>query len=480
MGDISLIVYWILSGVYVITVLSVVAIIIGENRNPVRSLAWVTVLTVVPVVGLVLYFVFGRDISTKRVVPRKVKRKLRKLEIKHRVDDDPKSDLGVASLQLVRMGEQLSISSLHGSCDAELFVDGSEKFRRLIDDISKAEKSILIQYYIFEDKGIGTRLADLLCAKASQGVRVHLIYDPVGCYGVKKNFWKKLRASGVEVNSFATVRFPRFGTRINWRNHRKLCVIDDKIGYIGGMNIADRYATGGDMFDMWRDMHLRVTGSIVASLKVSFIVDRSFINFDNPLVDTWDVLAEDIDTTGSMRMQMATSGPTSQWCNIELMFLRAIGGAKRRVFIQTPYFLPSDGLLSALQAASLSGVDVRVMVPEKSDSRMLTMATSSYITQCLRAGIKVYRFKAGMLHSKMMLVDDEMVTIGSTNFDFRSFEHNFEANLFIYSNEFNERVAESFFADQKLCERVDAERWSRRSLLRRSQESVLRLLAPIL
>ena len=227
-------------------------------------------------------------------------------------------------------------------------------------------------------------------------------------------------------------------------------------------------------------MHLRVTGSIVASLKVSFVIDRSFIKDDHPLVEQWTDVEKDIAIDGKMKMQFITSGPTSLWSNVELMFLHAIGSAKKRIFIATPYFLPSSGLLSALQAAALSGTDVRIMIPYRSDSKMLTMASSSYIAQCLQAGIKIYRFTAGMLHSKMILVDDEMVSIGSTNFDFRSFEHNFEANMFVYSNEFNKEVANQFLSDQKLSERVDPEKWAQRSLMYRVQESVVRLFAPIL
>lgn len=480
MDTLSLILIWILGGLYFATVFAVVIIVISENRNPVRSLAWVTVLSVVPVIGLILYFVFGRDISTKRVVPRKIKRKLRKMEMKQRMGADQRNQLEESSRQLVKMGEQLSISVLHGDCDATLFVEGGEKYEALLADLSAATKSILIEYYIIEKNGIGQRLKEVLCDRARNGVDVHLIYDPVGCYGIKKSYWKELRKAGVEVSSFSSVKFPRFGTRINWRVHRKICVIDDKIGYIGGMNIADRYADGGKEFDMWRDMHLRVTGSIVSSLKVSFIIDRSFIKENNPLVEGWDDVEKDISIDGNMKMQLVTGGPTSQWSNIELMFIHAIGAAKKRIFIATPYFLPSNGLLNALQAAALSGTDVRIMIPKRSDSIMLTMASSSYISQCLQSGIKVYLFQAGMLHSKLLLVDDEMVSIGSTNFDFRSFEHNFEANLFIYSQEFNNKVAEQFISDQKLSERVDPERWANRSFLYKCKESVARLFAPIL
>ena len=315
----------------------------------------------------------------------------------------------------------------------------------------------------------------MLVAKAAQGVKVRLIYDHVGSFHVKSKFFKRLRAAGIEAYPFFKVNFPLLGYRINWRNHRKIVVIDGKVAYIGGMNVADRYIDGGT-FDTWRDTHLRITGPGVASLEYSFAVDWNFMG--QPLIEH-DPAASDTPR-GDMGVQLITSGPTNQWSNVEMMFYKAISNATHRVFIQTPYFLPTDGLLKSLVTASLANVDVRIMIPLRPDSSILRYASMSYVTECLRAGIKIYLYKPGMLHSKVLIIDNELTSVGSTNFDFRSFEHNFEANLFIYSNEFNKRMADIFMADQRVSMRIVPAEWKKRPRRRKIAESVLRLLSPIL
>ena len=331
-----------------------------------------------------------------------------------------------------------------------------------------------MQYYIIADDVIGTRVMDALVERARAGVKVRLIYDHVGSFKLKKRSLRRMRDAGIEAYPFFKVVFPPFGTRINWRNHRKIVVIDGDIGYIGGMNVADRYLTGGKLFNTWRDLHLRIEGPAVGALQQSFAVDWNFMG--QPLLeDGSSVKAVEGATVG---MQLVTGGPTTQWMNMTLLFQQAIAGARKCVYIQTPYFLPSEGLLHALQGAALSKVDVRVMVPMKSDSDMLRWASCSYIQECLRAGIKIYRYEKGMLHSKAIIVDDDFATVGSTNFDFRSFEHNFEANMLVYSREFNGRLKEQFMRDQRDCVRVTSASWRRRPLREKALESVMRLFFP--
>ena len=283
--------------------------------------------------------------------------------------------------------------------------------------------------------------------------------------------------AGIGVYPFFKVTFPILGTRINWRNHRKLAIIDGNIGYIGGMNVADRYIDGGEQFDMWRDAHVRVEGPIVRSLNHSCAVDWNF----SRQVDIRDVnRAHPAEHPDDWGMQMITSGPTGQWSNLALMFQKAIGSARHTVWIQTPYFLPNESLLRTLQSAALAKVDVRVIIPLNPDSAMLRYASFSFVKECLQAGIKIYLFEPGMLHSKMMIIDDELVTIGSTNFDFRSFEHNFEGNLFIYSRQFNEQMREQFLTDQAMSKRVIPFEWNRRPRSRKWLESLTRIFSPIL
>ncbi len=461
---------------FVITVVTA-CVVISENRNPVRSLAWLTVLTVVPVFGLMLYFIFGRDVKSKRAaLSRSMKRKLRRRE-KAVWPNSASIPLADESRQLIKVAGTLTGNGIHTGNGATVYDNGREMFDALIKDIEGATRYVYIQFYIIENDEVGRRLQQALIGASSRGVKVYLIYDPVGSVGTGKKFFKSMESAGVVVKPFIPVRFPGFGVRINWRNHRKQCVIDGAYGYVGGMNIADRYVDGGREFDSWRDIHVRVSGSVVRSIESSFVTDWGFMG------DDFDALFDEQPLTsegGELTMQVVTSGPTSQWANIELLFLRAIGRARRRIYIETPYFLPTEGLLSMLQSSALGGVDVRIMVPRRSDSAVLTYASSSYVSECLRAGIKIYFYEPGMLHSKTMIVDDEMVTIGSTNFDFRSFEHNFEVNLFIYSAAFNEEMANRFHEALRNATRIFPDKWAGRSRVRRIKESLMRLLAPIL
>lgn len=283
--------------------------------------------------------------------------------------------------------------------------------------------------------------------------------------------------AGIAVFPFFRVTFPVFATRINWRNHRKIAIIDGKTGYIGGMNIADRYINGV-AYGAWRDTHLRITGPAVGGLQYSFAIDWNFMG--QPLLEEsadTSIRQEQPFTAG---IQMMASGPTSTWSNIAMVLQKAIANAKRCVFLQTPYFLPTESLLRTLQAVALAKVDVRIMLPAKSDSAILTYASRSYIRECLLAGIKIYLYEGGMLHAKTVLVDDEFVSVGSTNFDFRSFEHNFESNVFIYSPEINMQMRQIFLDDLAQSVRISPSEWNKRPKWQKTKESIFRLLSPVL
>jgi cardiolipin synthase len=458
---------------YALSIVTVIVVILGENRNPVKSLAWVTVLILMPLLGLVLYLFFGRNFKNKRMISRRNKRRLRRTE-RYRNAAEARDGLSAENRKIANVAYSIGGGEIYADNSVEIFTSGQTKFEALRHDLRRAKRFIHLQYYIFEDDTIGTEVRDILMERARAGVKVRVIYDHVGSMSVKKRFFREMQAAGVEVYPFFKVTFTMLGSRINWRNHRKVVVIDGEVGYIGGMNIADRYVDGGPKFDMWRDCHLRVMGPAVASLQYSFAVDWNFMG--QPL------LAEKCSTTprGNCTVQTITTGPMSRWPGVAYAFQRAIASAKRRVYLQTPYFLPTDSLLHALQVAALSGVDVCLMVPRRSDSRLLDLASGSYITECLQSGVKVYFFEPGMLHSKTLIVDDEFASVGSTNFDFRSFECNFEANMLIYSKEFNERLTALFMLDLQQSSRVYPQRWHARSKVRRALESVVRLLSPIL
>lgn len=465
-----------LIALYVAMIVSSVVVVLKENRNPIRALSWVVALIFLPGVGLVFYLFFGRSLKGLTMISRHNKRKLMHRHTPKRVDiAELELDNGIRNL--VKLAHNLSGGPLTVNNEIDIFTDGLSKFDSLKSDLKNARKSILLQYYIFLDDSIGNEVADILIDRAQNGVAVKVIYDHVGSFSAKKSFFKRMEAAGVETHPFFRVNFPQLANRINWRNHRKIVVIDGEIGYIGGMNVADRYIDGLQNGDVWRDTHFRVKGDIVESLLYSFAIDWNFLKKKQYIPHIEPVHGVTRNSTG---VQLVTSGPIDRWNNLSLVFLKAILSARKSVYIQTPYFLPTDALMNALQAAALSKIDVRIMMPEKTDSALLHYASFSYVTQCLKAGIKVYLYTPGMLHAKAMIIDDTLVTAGSTNFDFRSFENNFECNLLIYDAPINAKMREIFFDDLKRCRKVTLEQWRKRPLSQRLLESLLRPISPLL
>lgn len=461
---------------YFTVVVSCVVVILSENRNPIRSLAWIIALLFLPGVGVIFYLFFGRSMKGQHMISRHNKRKLLHHFTKR---STPLENLHLAEgeRQLVKLAYSLTRAPLTINNEIEIFTVGSEKFRALMRDLSQARRTIYFQYYIFQDDKTGHIVADILMRKAEEGVKVKVLYDHVGSFSVANKFFRRMKSAGVDAHPFFRVTFPQFANRINWRNHRKIVIIDNEIGYIGGMNIADRYVKGMQDGSVWRDTHFRLRGDIVESLIYSFAVDWYFLKQPGEYLP---LERPKIGLRNDCAMQLVTSGPVDVWHNLSLCFLKAISSAKKSIFIQTPYFLPTDPLLNALEAAALAKVDVRVMLPAKSDSKLLQLASFSYITRCLKAGIKVYLYTPGMLHAKAMTIDDTFATAGSTNFDFRSFENNFESNLLIYDRRVNARLREIFFDDLRKSRKLKYSEWRSRPVPQRVVESFVKLFAPIL
>ena len=470
-------VYNILMVLYVITVLTVIIVVLGENRNPVKSIAWVLVLVLLPVLGLVIYLIFGRSLKGMKLISRAELRELRRMNV---IPDNREATGGFSdeSRQLISLVNKLVGPHLFVGNDIKVFTTGQEKFNELLRDIEAATDYIHVQYFIIENDEEGKQLVELLMHKAREGVQVRVLYDYVGSFYVRSRVLKRMRAAGVEVHPFLELTLMQFAFRVNWRNHRKIVVIDGKVGYVGGMNIANRYVNGDKHWAPWRDTHLRIIGEAVAALEYSFAIDW---NYTTRKLLTNNVVQFDTPQPASeFVMQMMGSGPTNRWNNISIVFLKAITLAKRQVFIQTPYFLPSDSLLKALQSAALAGVDVRLMIPRRPDSTMLRLATGSYIKECMLSGIKIYFYEPTVMHAKVVIIDDEFVTTGSTNFDFRSFEHNFEFNALVYSKAFNQQMKEIFENDMRQCTRLALSKWKQRPLMQKALESIVRLISPIL
>ena len=339
-------------------------------------------------------------------------------------------------------------------------------------------------------------IADALIDKAKEHVEVRVIYDDVGCWDVKGSFFERMRDAGIEVHGFMPVKFPAFTSKVNYRNHRKLCVIDGKIGFIGGMNIATRYVRGKKKRSkrqekrvLWRDTHLRIQGGGVYGIQRAFLVDWYFVDRTlitdrryYPEIKQAHDLSEDEPSAGNnCIVQIVTSSPISEWPDIMQGYIRILLEAKKYVYIATPYFLPTEPVLLAMRTAALTGVDVRVMIPYKTDAKLVEWASRSYVHEVVSAGVKIYLYQKGFNHSKLLVSDDSMCTVGSSNVDFRSFENNFEGNAFIYDRDMALRMKEVYMNDVKDSVLLDdVEDQNHRPFLKRLWESVVRMLSPLL
>ncbi len=450
-----------------------VVVVITDNRNPIKALPWIVVLLFVPIVGLVLYIFLGQNLSKKRIINRRTRKRIT-TQLEER---DPLAQLSISERH--RPLSEFLRNTLHAipqyGSEIEIFTDGQSKFEALLQDIATAREHIHLQYYIFDGDTIGTRLRDALIAKCREGVEVRVLYDDVGCSGVRGSFFEPLRRAGGEVYGFLNVRFPLLTSKVNYRNHRKIVVIDGRVGYFGGMNVADRYLFGTKKRG-WRDTHFRVEGSGALGLQVSFLSDWSATTKRS--LDDAKYFPASSTVTNSI-MQVFGAGPFGQWRVLLQAQSYAIARAKERIWLQTPYYLPTEMINSSLLTAALSGVDVRLMIPSHSDSKMIDLASHSYIAPLIQAGGKVYLYEGKFLHSKMMIVDSDLALVGSSNVDFRSFEHNFEINAFIYDELFTERLSAIYEQDIASCDEVSAAVWFNRPRRKRLAESFMRLFAPL-
>ena len=470
---------------YVIATIAVIHVVM-DNRQPAKTMAWALVIWFVPVVGIVFYLFFGVNTRKERLISQRQLDQLSK-----------RSMLGFVEQQDLRLPEEHkplidlfiseSFSLPFKDSTVYLLTDGYQFFPQLLHDIAEARHHIHIDMYIIEDDPLGRLVSDALIAKARSGVEVRLIYDDVGCWSVKNRFFERLREEGIEVAPFLPVRFPSFTSKVNYRNHRKLVVIDGRVGYIGGMNIAQRYVKGqgarskGQEGGLWRDTMVRVTGTGVYSLQRAFLIDWYFV--DRSLVNGKNYYPSPNPHHPSPNtiLQTVTSGPVEPYQEIMQGYVRIILGAKNYVYIETPYFLPTEPVLFALKTAAASGTDVRLLVPMRNDSWFVEWAGRSYLREVQQAGITVSLYTAGFLHSKLMVCDDSVCTCGSTNVDFRSFENNFEANIFMYGEEVAARMKQIYLNDE--AEAVSLASLSERIRPRffvRLCESLVRLLAPLM
>lgn len=469
---------WIFYPIYAIVTLGALLAVLMDHRQPAKTVAWVLVLVFLPVVGIVIYFFFGQNTRKERFISQ---RSLDQLTKRSMLEFAEQKNLKIPADQgaLIKLFTNQNWSFPFKDNEVDIYTNGYDFFHMLLRDIGKAKNHVHIDSYIFNDDALGYMVADELVEKASQGVEVRVIYDDVGCWNVKNEFFERMREAGIEVHAFMPVKFPAFTGKVNYRNHRKLCVIDGKIGYIGGMNIATRYIKGRSGL-AWRDTHLRIRGGAVYGIQRAFLVDWYFV--DRTLITNRRYYPEVSEKLkNDCLIQIVTSSPISPWPDIMQGYVRILLQAKHYVYMETPYFLPTEPVLFAMRTAALAGVDVRLMIPYKTDAKLVEWASRSYVMQTVESGVKIYLYKAGFNHSKLLVSDDALCTVGSTNIDFRSFENNFEANAFIYDEQMACRLKDVYLQDVKesvLLE--DVRDLGKQTFMQRLWESLVRLISPLL
>lgn len=484
---------------FIIPIIGVVLVIIADTGDSGRKLAWLLIIALIPLIGLFLYLAFGINYRKHWYFNKQHSKsiaafnegtndKLNQLLFGKEDEEKIKEEFRPLA-SLIAASSHLTVS---GNNSIEIITSGSRKFELLIEDISKAEKFIHIEYFHFGNDSGGEKIRSLLMKKASEGVKVFFIYENIANFPIRSSYYNYMRRAGVNVHSFTNPRRHPLNliTKINYRNHRKIVVIDGKIGYTGGMNINNRY------FNIWRDTHMRITGPAVASLQYIFLDSwiTSGGKLENELLSYYPMInpekspielssAEEKNTHTVLHnklVQILPDEPDGVWPMIKISYIWVLSNAKNYIYLQTPYFVPPESLLIALKSAALRGVDVRLMLPEKTDTFFMRPANCSYYEECLEAGVRIFLRKGGFIHSKTFVADDYLSSIGTANLDFRSFDINYEVNTYIYDSETAIMNKEIFLNDMKSSYEITFNEWQNRPWTKKFLEKIIRLFSPLL
>jgi len=467
---------------YLVAISAIITILL-KNINPTKTVSYIIVLALFPFFGIVVYFLFGQQyrktkiFNRKHVINSKVIQSIGKsldLEVYDLKVLNEKLDDKIKLIKLLKASENSPLTIRN---EVKILFNGEAKFERLFKDLRQAKNHIHMEYYIIKDDVIGAELLNILCEKSREGVEVKMTYDDVGSK-LSKRMRDELDSSGIIHYPFMPVVFSSLTGKSNYRNHRKIAIIDGQIGYVGGINISDNYVNNKDSKLFWRDTHLRIYGEAVKVLQFHFLTTWDFVTKKS--IEVKQSYFPETDCKKNVAIQIAASGPDTDWANIMEAILTAINNAESYIYITTPYFIPNDQLITALQIASKIGVDVRLIIPKNSDSWVAESATNSFLEPLLEAGVKVYRYYKGFVHAKTMVVDDVFTTIGSCNLDNRSFNINFEINALIYDSEESKVLKNQFIKDIYDSELIDFESWKNRPRIQKLKESFSRLLSPLL
>ena len=477
---------WILEiALSVINVILALVIIFIERKNPAKTLAWILVLFFLPIVGAVVYLVFAQNISRRKIYKLDDKdRKIIRDSLEDQIEEmnsgklEFSNDVANVWRQMIKLNLVYGEAYLTQNNSIDMFSDGKDFFRSLMKDIKAAKYSIDIEFYIIKPDFIGQRLLKLLTDKAKEGVQVRLLIDALGSRRISDRKLKDFIDAGGKVEYFFKPKFKYLNFDLNYRNHRKIVVIDNKYGYIGGFNIAKEYLRFKKKFGYWRDTHLRIVGNSVQDLKAIFLMDWSVERGERRDFDEIDFYSE--NTKSDIAVQIVMSGPDSVKEQIKRSMMRMITFAGEKIYLQTPYFVPDRAMLESLKMAAQSGVDVKIMIPCMPDHPFVYWANYSYCGELIKSGARVFRYENGFLHAKTLVVDGEVSTVGSANFDVRSFRLNFEANAFVYDKEFATKMEKTFEDDMKLSTEVTLEDYESRGLWIKIKEAISVLLSDIL
>ena len=463
---------------YGYTLLSTISVLLLENRNPAKSLSWMMVLLFIPVIGMFFYLLLGQEYRKKKIISEKSIRSV--IDRPVASFDINMLDRGLIAdnhLNLIKLLYKNSEAAGYAFNKIDVLSDGESTFKAIFDAIANAKDHVHIEFFIFDDDKISNQLRELLIRKAKEGVRVRMIYDYWGSFDLSKKYLKSLLDAGAFVRPFLPFRWQiSRSNKINYRNHRKLIVVDGKIGFTGGLNVADRYVYGSAL-GSWRDTFIRVEGAAVHGFQLLFLVDWYFV--DRKLIEGPEYFPVPKIFEPNL-IQLVNSGPDTDWEAIMQGIASAIMSATKYVYIHSPYFMPTEVIATCIQMAALSGVDVRLMIPLKSDARLSDASTFSYLGQALEAGVRVFQYKNGFLHSKAIVIDDFISIVGSCNLDERSFFQNFEANAFIYDPKTAIKLNSLYLKDMENCEELTLEAWTNRKHRQKLKESFARLFSPLM
>ena len=475
-----------LSLLTMVNILLAIVIIFLERRNVATTWAWILILLFLPVVGFMLYIIFGQNLSKRKIFQLNAEHTeefVRKLSVQAKELEERRFHFRDPEIEQYQPIIYMNLVSGYGLLtqdnEVKIFTDGKEKFHALLKDIDQAKDHIHLLYFIIKNDGIGNQIVQALTRKAKEGVKVRVLYDDMGSAWLPPRFFKPLIEAGGEVAAFFPSKWiPYLNFRVNYRNHRKVVVIDGKIGYVGGFNIGDEYLGLSPKFGYWRDTHLRIKGSTVDALQSRFFLDWN--NASEKELRYEKRYFPEKSSQGTSALQIVSSGPDSEWEQIKNGMIKMIYSAKERIDIQTPYFVPDDSLMHALKIAALSGVEIRLMIPNQPDHMFVYWATYSYIGELLKVGVKCFIYEKGFIHAKTIVVDGKIASVGTANFDVRSFKLNFEVNAFLFDVQVAGRLQTIFEQDLKNSRELTKEVYNRRSNWIRFKESISRLLSPIL